>query len=113
MKDLAKFSAALDLFTQIYYKSTVNHARAFLEIACRNDEIIQTRDLPAMLGMSQTTVNRTIRAMADRSYIHEQGWGLMKIHTDMEDERQRIVELTPKGKKLALDMLEIVYGKAK
>lgn len=112
MKDLVKVSRALSLFTGLYYKSTINHARAFFEIAALNDRVIYTKDLPELLDMTQTTVNRTIRQMADRNYIHDVGWGVLKIHIDGEDERQRIVELTPKGKKLALQMMEMIYGES-
>ena len=110
MKDLAKVADALQLMSDLYYKATVNHLRVFLYIAANNDKIIETRDLPDALGMTQTTLNRTMRSMADRSYIHETGLKLLRVHINPADERQRIVELTPKGKKFALEMERIIYG---
>lgn len=110
MKDLEKVANALQLMSDMYYKTTVNHVRVFLYIAANNDKIIETRDLPDALGMTQTTLNRTMRSMADRSYIHESGLKILRIQINPQDERQRIVELTPKGKQLALELERIIYG---
>jgi len=110
MKDLGKVADALQLMSDMYYKTTVNHVRVFLYIAANNDKIIETRDLPDALGMTQTTLNRTMRSMADRSYIHESGLKILRIQINPQDERQRIVELTPKGKQLALELERIIYG---
>ena len=101
MKDLIKVADALNLMTEVYYKATLNHLRVFLYIAAHNDSVIETRELPDALGMTQTTVNRCMRSMADRSYIHETGFKLLRITINPKDERQRIVELTAKGKQLA------------
>jgi len=49
--------------------------------------------------------------MADRSYLRDEGLGLLRLTVSPEDERQRIVELTSKGKELAYRMLELIYGK--
>lgn len=110
MKELIKVADALSLMSDVYYKATLNHLRVFLYIAANNDKIVETRDLPDALGMTQTTVNRTMRSMADRSYIHEHGFKLLRIQINPTDERQRIVELTPKGKMLATEMERIIYG---
>lgn len=108
--NLEQMRKAAELLQEIYYKATVNHLSIFLYIASRGDEVIETRDLPDALGMKQTTINRSIRSMADRSYIHEVGFGLLRQSVNMTDERQRIVELTPKGKMLAKQMEELLNG---
>ena len=110
MKRLSKPSDALQLMTEMYYKSTVNHMRIFMYVASHNDEVIETRDLPAALRMTQATLNRSMRSMAERSYIREEGLGLLRMTVSPEDERQRIVELTSKGKELAQKMVEMIYG---
>ena len=109
MKDLQKVGDALNLMTDVYYKATINHLRVFLYVAANNDAVLETRDLPEALGMTQTTLNRTMRSMADRSYIHENGFKILRVSTHPTDERQRIVELTPKGKELAINMQRIIY----
>ena len=109
MENLQKVGDALNLMTEVYYKATLNHLRVFLYIAANNNSVIETRDLPDALGMTQTTVNRCMRSMADRSYIHENGFKLLRIQINPTDERQRIVEMTPKGKDLAIRMNRIIY----
>ena len=98
---LDQLEKAMSHLTDIYYKATINHLRVFLYVAARPPDVVHPRDLPDALGMPQTTVSRTVRSMAQRSYIHEQGFGLLRLSIDPEDERQRIVELTPEGKTFA------------
>jgi DNA-binding MarR family transcriptional regulator len=109
MEQLDKVQVSLSLLSDVYYKATINHVRIFLAIAARNNEVVETRDLPNLLGMTQTTVNRCMNSMADRSYLHEQGYGLLRVEINQEDNRQRLVSLTAKGKTLASKMMEIIY----
>lgn len=113
MSDLQKMDRiqeAISLLSEVYYKATINHLRVFLYIAARDGKVIETRDLPGALGMTQTTINRTMRSMADRSYIHAEGFGLLKMHINPTDERQRFVQLSDKGKRVARKMEEMIYG---
>ena len=80
----------------------------FCYIAARPDQVITTRDLPAIFGLPQTTINRLIRTMADRSYAREEGFKWLRQTVDPVDERQRIVEATAKGRKLATKINEIM-----
>ncbi len=108
MNDLQKISNVLTEFTTRHHKITGNMMQVFLYLAQRTDEVITTRDLPGALGLPQTTINRLIRTMADRSYARENGFKWLKQHIDPMDERQRIVELTPKGRELANILREIM-----
>jgi DNA-binding MarR family transcriptional regulator len=109
MENLDKIQRSISLLSEVYYKATLNHARIFLYIAARNNEIIETRDLPDALGMTQTTINRCMNSFADKSYLHSEGFGLLSLEVHPEDNRQRIVSLTTKGKALATKMMEIAY----
>lgn len=111
MKQLNQVVDALKLMSDVYYKSTVNHARVFLYIAAHRDEIIETRDLVAILRITQSSLNRTIRSMAHKSYLKEEGLGLIALNMSPDDERQRTVTLTPKGLELAMRMEKAIYGK--
>ena len=44
MENLDKIQIAISLLSEVYYKATLNHARIFLYIAARNNEIVETRD---------------------------------------------------------------------
>ena len=109
MENLDKIQRSISLLSEVYYKATLNHARIFLYIAARNNEIVETRDLPDALGMTQTTINRCMNSMADRSYIHDEGFGILRVEIHPEDNRQRLVSLTTRGKALAKKMMEIIY----
>jgi len=98
----------MDEFTSFHPKITANMIAVFCYIAESTDKVILTRDLPDALNLPQTTVNRLIRTMSDRSYIREDGFKLMRQTTHPSDERQRIVELTPKGHGLSNKIKEIM-----
>lgn len=108
MKSLIKLQAVMDEFTDEHYKITANMISIFCYVAARSDKVITTRDLPEVFGLPQTTVNRLIRTMADRSYTREQGFKWLRQTVDPQDERQRIVEVTPKGRLLAQRIREIM-----
>jgi|TARA_B110000902_G_scaffold262883_1_gene340741 DNA-binding MarR family transcriptional regulator len=108
MKSLIKLQAVMDEFTNEHYKITANMIAIFCFIAANSDKVITTRDLPEELGLPQTTVNRLIRTMADRSYTREEGFKWLRQTVDPLDERQRIVEVTAKGRKLANRLREIL-----
>ena len=103
-----KLQAVMDEFTDEHYKITANMIAIFCYIAARSDEVVTTRDLPKVFGLPQTTVNRIIRTMADRSYTREEGFKWLRQTPDPQDERQRIVEVTPKGRLLAQRIRKIM-----
>ena len=107
-----KILKSLQIFQTLYEKATVNHIIVFMHVISETSKgmVVHMREMPDDLGMTQTTVNRIVRHLGDRSYIHENGLQLVKITTDMTDERMRLVNLTPKGKKIASQMLEKIYG---
>ena len=108
MKSLIKLQAVMDEFTDEHYKITANMIAVFCYIAARSDKVLETRHLPEQLGLPQTTINRLVRTMADRSYCREDGLKWLRVSTDPQDERQRIVEVTPKGRMLAQRIREIM-----
>ena len=103
---------ALQIFQTLYEKATANHIIVFMHVVSesRKGNVEHMREMPDALGMTQTTINRIVRHLGDRSYIHENGLQLVKITTDMKDERMRLVNITPKGKRVAEQMLEKIYG---
>ena len=108
MKSLTKLQMVMKLFIDEHYKITANMITVFCYIAARSDEIIITRDLPDALSMAPATVNRLIRTMADRSYCREEGFQWLRQTVDPSDERQRIVEVTAKGRELAIKINKIM-----
>ena len=103
---------SLQIFQTLYEKATVNHIIVFMHVISETSKgnVVHMREMPNDLGMTRTTVNRIVRHLGDRSYIHENGLQLVKITTDRTDERMRLVNITPKGEKVAEHMLEKIYG---
>lgn len=97
---LKTFQKALQDFRILIPDGTMNHLFVFLEIA---DALgaVETRYLPDMLDMTQTTINRTLHTLAEGSYLRHDGLKLVKFTVHPEDARQRLVDLTPKGRALA------------
>jgi DNA-binding MarR family transcriptional regulator len=108
--DLDKVRLIMNEFTSFHHKATANMIAVFCYIAARNDQVLETRDLPAAMNLPQTTINRLVRTMAERSYARDEGFQLLKQTLNPIDERQRFVELTPKGKILAQRLKEIING---
>ena len=108
MKSLTKLQMVMKLFTDEHYKITANMITIFCYVAARSDEIILTRDLPEVFDLPPTTVNRLIRTMADRSYCREEGFQWLRQTPCPMDERQRIVEVTAKGRELAIKINKIM-----
>ena len=108
MKSIRNTQKAMEMFTAEHHKITANMIAVFCFVAARPDKIIETRHMPEELGLPQTTINRLVRTMADRSYLREDGLKWLRVTTDAQDERQRIVELTAKGRALANKLREIM-----
>jgi DNA-binding MarR family transcriptional regulator len=108
-KTLTSFQKALQEFRILLPDGTMNHLYLFLEIARHGTEI-ETRELPDMMNMTQTTINRTLHTLADGSYLRAEGLKLVKLSVHPADARQRLVELTPKGRALAKKIQETLNG---
>lgn len=106
---LKNFQKALQDFRMLLPDGTMNHLYLFLEIA-EATAPIETRDLPELLDMTQTTINRTLHTLAEGSYLRAEGLKLVKLSVHPADARQRLVELTPKGRALAKKLKETLNG---
>jgi DNA-binding MarR family transcriptional regulator len=107
MEPLNKFHRALVCFRELIPDGTLNHLHLFLEIYNSSDPI-ETRDLPDRLSMTQTTINRTLHTLAQGSYLRREGLQLITISVLPEDQRQRVVTVSPKGAALGDQLKEIL-----
>jgi DNA-binding MarR family transcriptional regulator len=108
-KTLRNLQKALQDFRMLLPDGTLNHLYVFLEVA-RHSQDIETRELPDMLDMTQTTINRTLHTLAEGSYLRSRGLELLKVSVHPADARQRLVELTPKGRAFAKKLEETLNG---
>lgn len=105
---------AMQIFLTLYDKATVNHVICFLHVASEaaKGNTVHMREMAKDVNMTQTTVSRVVRHMADRSYIHEKGLKLLKITVDFTDERFRLIHLTNHGQLIINQILDIAYRNA-
>ena len=104
-KPISMVHQAVELFRTLdpYLPSQV--ISVFLEVAA-NDGPVETRDLPKKLGMPQSSVNRALTTLAETHWKDREKPGLFLLEHRVSplDRRQRLVQLTPKGKKMVADI---------
>lgn len=84
----------------------------YLEIAASEDGI-ETRLLPERVGLTQASVSRALLYLSETDWpdTSKSGLDLVVRRVSARDARQRVVELSPKGRKLAR-RLEAVLSEA-
>lgn len=106
---LVKAEKIIDLFRGLDSTLPTQVVAVFLAIA-KQTEPLETRRLPDMVGLSQSSINRALTYLQDTHWSdrHRPGLKLIDQQVSRMDARQRVVELTPKGRKLANQIEEII-----
>lgn len=60
------------------------------------------------LGVAQSTASRNVQYLSDLHWKKKPGLGLVETTTDTYDSRMKLVRLTPKGKRVADAITEIM-----
>lgn len=81
-------------------------ATAFLTVA--SEEGITMKRLGEKLGISQSSCSRNVAALSKYHRLNKPGHDLLYATEDPEERRRKIVKLTPKGKRVAETLLEIL-----
>lgn len=100
-----RLAKAIDLFRAMDNTIPSQVVSVFLEVAA-NSEGIETRRLPRRVGLTQASVSRALLYLADTDWKDKSKPGLRLIvrRTSARDARQRIVQLTPKGRRLVREI---------
>ena len=109
MDALAKLDRLIDLFRAMDQTLPTQVVSVFLAIA-RSEEPLETRRIPNMCGMTQSSVNRALTYL---QHVHwsikgKPGLKLITQKVSMLDARQREATLTPKGHQMAAKIEEII-----
>lgn len=104
MADLfsSRLSRALMRFRDEHAEATLLHVLFFLAIA-ENPGITQ-RKLYAMVGTNDSVSSRTIGLLGDQGSRTYEGLKLVAARRNPEDNREWLLELTAKGRRLLDDM---------
>lgn len=76
------------------------------------DEELETRRIPEKVGLSHAATQRALTYLGDTHWKDKEkpGLNLTTYRVSLRDARQRVVELTPKGRKLVHQIDEIING---
>lgn len=104
MADLfpSRLSRALTRFRDEHAEATVLHVLFFLIIA--DNPGITQRKLYAMVGTNDSVSSRTIGLLGDQGSRTYEGLKLVAARRNPLDNREWLLELTPKGQRLLADM---------
>lgn len=97
-----KMARAVELFRALDNTIPSQVISVFLEIAA-SEGGIETRLLPERVGLTQASVSRALLYLSETDWHDTSRPGLELIvrRVSARDARQRVVELSPKGRKLA------------
>ena len=83
-------------------------AQCFLAVAIRPG--LTAQNLAEMTSLSHAAVNRNIRALGKRHRYDKPGFELIETVPDPAETRRQIMFLTPKGQKLATELISALRG---
>lgn len=109
MKSLWKIYRAVEELRKIDPEMQAHTINIFL-VVCMNPGITM-KDLGQQLGVSQATMSRNIAALGKVHRLNRPGLDLVEAQEDPAERRRKIVNLTPKGKRIK-DALEKIITEA-
>ena len=100
-----RLANAINLFRAMDNTIPSQVVSVFLEVAA-SSEGIEARRLPCRVGLSQASVSRALLYLADTDWKDKSKPGLRLIvrRNSARDARQRVVQLTPKGRRLVREI---------
>lgn len=95
-----------DKFREVDDTIPIRWIQTFIYIGMHLDseDLTQAR-ISEVLGAAQGVVSKFLQKMSDKG-----GIGLLRMQRDVNDDRRKNIELTPKGKKLLNDIQTILKG---
>lgn len=105
---LRRLSAVLSAVRVVDETMPIQEFATFLEIAKRDGEI-SVMEISTILGMSQSSATRNVQALTDIDSKKKPGVFLVETRTDRMDMRKKYCHLTPKGKRLVEQILNIMH----
>jgi len=103
-----KLSRVLFHFQNLRAKAPILVLDILSHVAAAGEDGLPMRELAGLCNRPQTSISRVILHMLTKEYRGEPGPDLVVAEMDPEDYRQKIVKLTPRGRKLMEEIAEIL-----
>jgi DNA-binding MarR family transcriptional regulator len=106
LKEIGTFSRCIQLVRLVDDSMPVQTCAVFLTVAA--NEGISINELADRCGLAGSSASRNVAALSDWHWLKKPGLGLVVIETDRMDLRKKTVRLTPKGKALIDQLVNVV-----
>src|ERR1700761_2752142 len=106
--EIATVVRVLEAFRRFDPDMPIQYALSFLTIA--QHEGMSMGELAQHLGIAQSSASRNIAALSKWHSFGKAGHDLVEAHEDPRERRRKLVQLTPKGRRLIAMLKAIVAG---
>jgi DNA-binding MarR family transcriptional regulator len=99
MARLRTFIELLEHFRALDRELPIQYAVSFLHIAMK-DGAISITDLEKLVHLSQSATSRNVQALSKTFKAGVPGHNLVEARENIDDRREKLLRLTPRGKQL-------------
>ncbi len=103
--EIRQSAKLIDLFRVLDQNIPAQQISLFIEVA--TNEGITMQNLANKLGLLQSTCSRTVSALSKVHRVNKAGLDLVEAKEDPMDRRFKVVKLSPKGKRLWMQIQDI------
>lgn len=106
-KALVALFAAIEELRKIDPELPTQHAAAFITVAFQPG--ITMKEMADRLGISQSSSSRIVAALGKWHRLGKPGYDLVEASEDPAERRRKIMHLTPKGRRIAVALSNIMH----
>lgn len=78
-------------------------------VAVAQHEPISISALGEMVGLAQSSASRNVAALSERHWLKRPGANLVMFESDPADIRRKLVQLSPKGRRVIDQLVNIIH----
>jgi len=104
---LSALSNSIELFRSLNPEMQAQMMMTFLLVAAKDPHPVQMATLGEKLAIAQSSVTRNVQALSGTNRQGTRGHGLLHTWVNPENRREKLVELTPHGRRI-LELLKSI-----
>lgn len=97
---LSALTNSIELFRSLNPEMQAQMMLTFLLIASKDPRPVAMSDIGERLAIAQSSVTRNVQALSGTNRHGTRGYGLVHTWVNPENRRQKMVELTPHGRRI-------------